>query len=216
VTRAETLHISIGAVVGATLILLALLLYGLGIISIPFVTTPPGSPYVRGGSIRGLTNPSWTKCDGTVCKIESGYWTTATHNTQLVLSSVGNGIDSLPGLTGWTVRFYDRNSDGSISQDPAVQLCSGEDCSAGGLDSRNYVFISSPRDPDAFQQHSSGELRYHNRQIKCDNGYSKEGYCDHIVLVGIVQKIGGTIQPEVKYLCGGLFPGRCSVGFPKP
>lgn len=215
-TRTETFHISIGAVVGATLMLVALLLYGLGIISSPFVSTPPGSPLVRGGSIRGLTNPSWTKCDGTVCKVKSGYWTTATHNTQLVLSSVGNGINTLSGLSGWTVNFYDRNSDGSVNQDPAVRLCSEEDCSAGALDNRNYVFISPSRDPDAFQVYKSGELRYHNRQVKCDNGYSKEGYCDHVVLVGIVQKIGTDVLPEVKYLCGGLFPGRCSVGFPKP
>jgi hypothetical protein len=215
VTRTETFHIGVGAIVGATLMLVALLLYALGVLSIPFVSTPRGSPVVRGGSIRGLTNPSWALCDGTVCKSGSGYWTTATDNTQLVLSSVGNGINSLSGLTGWTVRFYDRNSDGSVNQDPAVLLCSVEDCSAGSLDTRHYVFISSPRDPNAFQLYNRGELRYHNHQNKCDNGNSKEGYCDHIVVVGIIQKIGTTVLSEVKYICGGLFPGRCSVGFPK-
>ena len=57
-TSAETFHISIGAVVGAILMLAALLLYGIGIIYFPFVAPPSGSPYVRGGSIRGVTNPS--------------------------------------------------------------------------------------------------------------------------------------------------------------
>jgi len=215
VTRAETFHISIGAVVGAILMLAALLLYGIGIIYFPFVAPPSGSPYVRGGSIRGVTNPSWTKCDGTVCDVESGYWTTVTDPTQLVLSSVGNGVNNISGLKGWTVNFYDRSSDGSVNKDAAVQLCSEKTCKASGLDPAKSVYLRTPRPQDAFQVHKD-QLRFHNHSDKkCDIDNSKEGYCDHVVMVGIIQNNGTTVLPEVQYTCGGwLSSGRCKVGFP--
>jgi len=210
VTKTETFHIGVGFIVGATVTVLVLLAYALGIIYFTLGSTPRGSPVVRGGSIRGLTNPSWQPCQPGVC---SGYWTTVTDNTQLVLSSVGNGINNLSGLKGWTVNFYDRNYDGSVSQNPAVQLCSEKTCSASSLDAGNVVYIGTSN-PTGFQVYNPGELRYHNRRNKCDSDNSTEGYCDHLVLVGIIQNNGSSILPEVKYPCGRFFPGRCSVRLP--
>lgn len=209
----KAFHIAIGAIVGATLMSVALLLYGFGFLSIPWTATPRGSPVVRGGSIRGEADP-WTPCDGKVCDVNSGYFAEVTHPDTLVLSSIGNGISTLPGLSGWTVNFYDRNNDGIVSDKAAVQLCSENTCGAVGLGP--FAFLKTPRDRD-FLQVNGKQLRFHNHYYaKCDIDNSKEGYCDHVVLVGIVQNNGGTISQEVKYACGGFPTGHCSVGFPKP
>jgi hypothetical protein len=213
VTRAETIHISIGALVGAILMLAALLLYGLGIISIPFVSAPAGSPYVRGGSIRGsANNPSWAACTPGVC--DSGYLTKVTDNTTLVFSSIGH-LTTLSGLQGWTVNFYDRDSQGSVNGDPAVQLCSEMTCSAKSLDAGKSVYLRTPRPRDTLIPHGQGQLRFHNHyNSNCDSDDITEGYCDHVVLVGIVLNNGSTILPEARYACEGFPAGRCKVGFP--
>jgi hypothetical protein len=110
---------------------------------------------------------------------------------------------------------YDRSSDGSVNKDAAVQLCSEKTCKASGLDPAKSVYLRTPRPQDAFQVHKD-QLRFHNHSDKkCDIDNSKEGYCDHVVMVGIIQNNGTTVLPEVQYTCGGwLSSGRCKVGFP--
>ncbi len=212
-TKTEAFYTGgLGLLAGAGLTLLYLLLQFEGFF--PPVSQPPaGSPVVRGGSIRGLAS-QWKPCENGVC--DSGtYWTTVNDNKTLIVSSVGNGIKSLPGLQGWTVNFYDRNNDGSVNEDPAVQLCSEKTCTASTpLDTNGYIYFRAPRSGDTLQVYSQGELRFHHRRgTDCDHDNSKEGYCDHVVLVGIYRN-DGTTKTEVKYTCGKFFPGHCSVGFP--
>lgn len=141
------------------------------------------------------------------------YWAKANDNTTLILSSV-DGIKSVPGLNGWTVKFYDRGSDGTLNNVPAVLLCSENTCTSSSLDTGS-VYIKLNRPEDRFQEYTPGELRFHNHHnANCDSDDSKEGYCDHVALVGIERNDGVKIT-EVKYKCGRILPGHCSVSFPK-
>jgi hypothetical protein len=172
---------------------------------------------VAGGSIHASATNSWyTK------SFESFYSASSTRNDNLVLNGLvvdsnGNPASSpLRNTGGWLITFSTKDSNGK-PRPGSLLFCSAvsdRHCDGSSLGDNLTVYLEA-KPPHRLQEYSSGELRFHDTDSKCDGKENKETGCDKISTITIqtAYPVGGQ---AVTYRCADETQCSIQVGKPLP